>query len=81
MKEILAANKRYKEEASKIAEWIAKWIDDKIRWFGITEENAKEYNIKIHKIDRFKEKYEIYKWKEKLWDFTIDFNNPLYNKE
>lgn len=53
----------------KLAKERADAIDDKIRSFWITEENAKNYHIDIQKTNDW-ELYKIYK-KENIWEFLI----------
>ncbi len=54
---------------NKLAEDRSKAIDDKMREFWITEENARNYHIDIHKTREWYN-YKIYK-KEKIWEFNI----------
>ena len=64
----------------KLAEERSKAIDEKIKSFWITEENAKDYHIEIKLGETFKvtnnmiskwgDKYFIYK-KQYIWEFII----------
>lgn len=54
----------------RIMELKAKFIDDKIKEFWITEGNAKDYHIEIKKTNAW-DIYNIYR-KEKVWEFIVN---------